>query len=288
MTFRLSFLSLLLVLLLGGCQRPAAEDQDFYDIVSTLPGVRLSLSQPPSPVFKQVGLDRVTLVHENGGDIWLLAPDDALDRLDNSGEFRAWLKENSPVSFHVGDTPVYYIPGGQRNVFDIVLSHKLDDWADAKSMARLWAQQGESLMESGRTQAAIDAYQKALALDGSQMDANVGMGQVLLKENNLDAAIDAFNTALLSDPWNVQALKGLGQAYFYQHRYDLAVDPLTRAYLLQPDDPKVLLPVALGLAAQGQKQEALKVLDVAASLVSDGATKSDINTIREEIISDQK
>ncbi len=287
MPVRISVISLLFTLILVGCQRQTTADRTFYDQVSSLPGVRLSLIQPDSPAFKQVELDRVYLVHRNGGDVWLIAPDDALTRLDGSGDFRAWLTENSAASFHVGETPVYYIPGGQRDVLDVILSHQLDRWADAKPLARLWAQHGDALMKSGRTQESLDAYRKALELDDTQVDANVGLGQSLLKEGDRDAAIDAFNMALASDPWNYRALAGLGQAYFDQHRYDLAVDPLTRAYLLQPDDPKLLLPVALGLAAQGQKQEALKVLAAAEVQLSDNAVKSDINTIRQSILSGQ-
>jgi len=281
--FRLAFLSLFILLLLAGCQSSAQDDGAFYTSIADLPGVRLSLHDAPPPGFKQVELERVYRVHENGGDIWLSAPDAVISGLDSSGDLRSWLNENSPVSFHIGEDRVYYIPATDRDVLDLILSRKLEPWADHRDLARLWAARGNALLQSGRTDEALDAFEKALALDSFQADANVALGQALLQKGEKDAAIEAFNKALAYDPDNYTALRKLGETYFDLHRYALAVDPLTRAYLLKPDNPKVLLPVAIGLASRGQTTEALQVLDVAEQKAESPTTKSDINTIRNNI-----
>ena len=76
----------------------------------------------------------------------------------------------------------------------------------------LWNNKGWALLQLGRSQDALDAFDRAVALDGSYTNALLNRANLLNSMGRYSEAADAFILANASDPFNVNASDGLNAA----------------------------------------------------------------------------
>ncbi|WP_187329439.1 tetratricopeptide repeat protein [Halomicronema hongdechloris] len=134
-------------------------------------------------------------------------------------------------------------------------------------LAQGLARRGGVLGLLGRSDDAVDNFDRALDLNPDSIDAWVGKGQLLLEQQHPEAALDCFEAALERDPDLPMALAGKGQALQQLGRSQEAQPLLDQAAangvehvnLLQALDPgSVGQRAALGVGAGAAALTALK------------------------------
>jgi tetratricopeptide (TPR) repeat protein len=91
------------------------------------------------------------------------------------------------------------------------------------------------LQNTGKLDAAIDAYHQGLALDPKNDHSHYLLGTVLQARGKLDAAIDAYRQALALDPKNAFRHHRLGRALQARGQLDAAIDAYRQAIELDPN-----------------------------------------------------
>ncbi len=278
----LRFLFVLLLVWLTGCAE-APKPPDFFQTTASLPGVRLALTEHAPAGFTPVNIPLVYAHRQQGEDIWLLAPAEALAAQDHDGSFRAWLEAARAVRFRTDAGDVYWVPADREaDALAMITEHDLAAWADQAQLAALWTRRGEALRADRAFDEAIAAYARALSLNPEQVNAHVGMGAALLAKGRNEEALQHLLAAVQRAPENYWAQRLLGNAYLNLHRYALAVGPLTRAYLLRPENADPLIGVALGLGRSGDRATALLVLKKAEARLEQPEQLQAIQALREE------
>jgi protein O-GlcNAc transferase len=74
----------------------------------------------------------------------------------------------------------------------------------------------------GRPEEAERAFARASELASSDVEAFYYLGRIRFERNNLTGALDAFQKAIALDPTHVKSLNHLGQTYEWMANYDLA------------------------------------------------------------------
>jgi predicted Zn-dependent protease len=82
---------------------------------------------------------------------------------------------------------------------------------------------GDALLLNGEVDAAIQEYQKAVALAPSSAAAQAGLGSAYAKAGQADAAVERFLQAMQLDPGNPIYYRVLARLYEGQGRLDLAI-----------------------------------------------------------------
>ncbi|HWG53513.1 MAG TPA: tetratricopeptide repeat protein [Gemmatimonadaceae bacterium] len=104
---------------------------------------------------------------------------------------------------------------------------KLDP-THVKSMINL----ARVLLDEDSAADALPRVQQAIALDSGSTDAWRVLGRVQAQLRNTDAALDAYHTALALDPSDVWSMNNMGLLLIRSGRYDEALGPLARAVQL--------------------------------------------------------
>ena len=174
------------------------------------------------------------------------------------------------------------------------LARRFSDHADVNKLY------GDILAEAGQHEKAIEAYKKALEVDGKNAETLSNLGAAYHARGDLDKAKASLTKACELAPDNIDALNHLGNilstagehekaiaarlktvelsngdpvalnklgdAYFYVEKFDLAITAFEQAIAGDPGfaEPHNNLAIALGRA--GRHEEALKFYDRAVSL----------------------
>ena len=174
------------------------------------------------------------------------------------------------------------------------LARRFSDHADVNKLY------GDILAEAGQHEKAIEAYKKALEVDGENAEILSNLGAAYHARGDLDKAKASLTRACELAPDNINALNHLGNilsaagehekaiaarlktvelsngdpvalnklgdAYFYVEKFDLAITAFEQAIAGDPGfaEPHNNLAIALGRA--GRHEEALKFYDRAVSL----------------------
>jgi tetratricopeptide (TPR) repeat protein len=127
-------------------------------------------------------------------------------------------------------------------VFAIALSGSSNTAARQKSTAQaeIWKQQAHALVANGQWDAAIQRYEKAIAIAPKDSSLRVELGAALIKAGRLTDSIAAFQEALRITPHNLTAELGLAQAYRGVRNSDEAKRVLERAIREHPKSPEPL------------------------------------------------
>jgi len=143
---------------------------------------------------------------------------------------------------------------------------------------------GNALARLGDTPTAIDAYRKAIdQRKGNYARALNNMGVLLIKQERWDEALKALSSALKLENFRYgEASYNLGRLYAARGETKLAINEWSRAVLAQPDHLDAALLLARALAANGDPDRALAVID--AFVTRQGPNKALID-IRNEILS---
>ena len=94
----------------------------------------------------------------------------------------------------------------------------------------------------------------------------IARGNGYLKDGKTQAAIDAYNKAVVLNPDNLDSYEARGAAYFYNGQYALAVQDFERVLNADPYRFAAYTAYASTLAAQGDFNNALEVLNLAVRL----------------------
>jgi tetratricopeptide (TPR) repeat protein len=126
---------------------------------------------------------------------------------------------------------------------------------ERKALDAAWDQLGK-----GELSAAIDAYDRILALDPNQWEALYGRGVASARAENPQGAIEDLNRAIELNSDEASAYFWRGFAYGWLSEYEKAIEDFTRAHLLT--DSRLLRVDALvyrsmNLKASGQLDKAL-------------------------------
>lgn len=97
-----------------------------------------------------------------------------------------------------------------------------------------WFEQAIELEESGQLEAAAEAYQKALAVDGPAADLAFNLGNVLYSLARREEAMQRFLQAVEIDPGYIEAWNNLATAYFETDRPEEAVRALRKSLAIDP------------------------------------------------------
>lgn len=122
---------------------------------------------------------------------------------------------------------------------------------------------GNALARLGDTPTAIDAYRKAIEQrHGNYARALNNLGVLLIRQERWDEALEALSSALRQENFRYgEASYNLGRVYAAQGNAKLAISEWTRALLSQPDHVDAALLLSRALAAGGDSERALSVID---------------------------
>lgn len=116
---------------------------------------------------------------------------------------------------------------------------------------------GSSLLEAGQGDAAIDAYNRAIAIGGSELpQVFVARGRARMAQRNFPAAAVDFRTAAELKPDYARARNELGTALKAAGRHDDAMAEYQRAVEIDPSFTEARVNLAALLAARGRYPEA--------------------------------
>ncbi|MDQ2841481.1 MAG: tetratricopeptide repeat protein [Acidobacteriota bacterium] len=158
----------------------------------------------------------------------------------------------------------------QRGYFDQAeASFRLalrEDGASAEAYYGL----GSAYLKKSNIAEARAAFEQAVKLNSSYPDTKPNawnnLGLIATQEGRTDAAIDFFQRALELNPDYVIALENLGSAYRQQKRWDEAQRALQHALEVAPDDPEANYSLGMVLAQTDQPDRAYTYLRKALQL----------------------
>jgi tetratricopeptide (TPR) repeat protein len=128
---------------------------------------------------------------------------------------------------------------------------------------RAWLALGQAL-EKSKPEEALDAYQRAAALQPKEAEPHLAAGRLLEQENKFGDAEQEYKRALGFDPESRDAAIGLANVYMRGRRFPEAEDYLrkllaTRSFSA-PDSAPVEIQLGRVLAAEGKTDEAIAAL----------------------------
>ncbi len=144
--------------------------------------------------------------------------------------------------------------------------HQLVD-KDEKNVVYL-AAYAETGRKSERFGAAIDAYDKLLKIDPTNLDAQEGKGLALMSKGDFTAASDVLGKVQEKDPKRWRTLNGLGILFVTRNMLDEAMAYFTEALTQSQNNVSVLNNVGLTLAIKKETKDATEALELASSLVA--------------------
>ncbi|WP_284268865.1 tetratricopeptide repeat protein [Bradyrhizobium iriomotense] len=98
----------------------------------------------------------------------------------------------------------------------------------------------------------------------AEAQSHTAKGQALAKSGETAAALEEFNRAVALDPYNAQALYGRALIYQGNNEHEFAIADFSAASGLNPQKPEPLLGRAISYLAVGKVKEAAADLDEAA------------------------
>jgi len=126
----------------------------------------------------------------------------------------------------------------------------------AKLQARDHLNKGVQAYKNAKYEAAIDHFQKSVALDPTLINARLYLATAFAQQyipgadtpdNNkfAEQAIDQYKIVLHADPKNINSVKGIAYLYLQMKKFDLAKDFYKKASEIDPNDPEPYYSVAV-------------------------------------------
>jgi Flp pilus assembly protein TadD len=114
--------------------------------------------------------------------------------------------------------------------------------------------------------AAAPAESAVSAGNVTETQSHTAKGQALAKSGETAAALEEFNRAVALDPYNAQALYGRALIYQGNNEHEFAIADFSAASGLNPQKPEPLLGRAISYLAVGKVKEAAADLDEASEV----------------------
>ncbi len=128
-----------------------------------------------------------------------------------------------------------------------------------------------SLEKSGKTEAAIEQYQRALRVWPQDTGALINLGCILAAGNQLEAARNLFERALEINPDSAEAHTDLGIVLAKQGDINTAIGHYRQALERNPDYLEARINLGLAAARQGNISDAIEHLQLALKIKPDSA-----------------
>ena len=135
-----------------------------------------------------------------------------------------------------------------------------------KRQATHHLEQGNSLCEQGKFEAAIEEFRHALILDSRSAQARFNLAVALLYIGHADEAVREFRSVLSFHPEYFQAHAALGRIFLQQSRFPEAVMEFRAALAIEPACADEGLLVGLGIAHTACGEYELAVGELKAAL----------------------
>lgn len=119
---------------------------------------------------------------------------------------------------------------------------------------------GQIEENSGNYDKAINYYKKAVSIDSNYADAYIGLGGIYYEKGEYDLEISNYKKAVDIDPNKYDNLYYLGTAYEDIRQYNKAIEAYVKVLSIKPDHKDTLHDFAILLIAQGQCDEANKLI----------------------------
>jgi len=101
-----------------------------------------------------------------------------------------------------------------------------------------WVQLGHAYFDTDQPMRAVDAYDKALAIDGKDPNVLTDQGVMFRKLGWFDRAIENFQKANQLDPRHTQSLFNMGIVYRYDlNKFEEAIATWKKLLALNPAEP---------------------------------------------------
>ncbi|HEX9112291.1 MAG TPA: tetratricopeptide repeat protein [Terriglobales bacterium] len=134
-----------------------------------------------------------------------------------------------------------------------------------EGQARAWIALGR-LLENGKSEDALAAYQKAATLTPKDPEPHLSAGLLREREKDFPGAETEYKQVLALDPRSTEAVIGLTNLYMKSGRIGEA-EPLLRTLAAErPNDAGIHLQLGRVLAAQGKKDDAIPEIQTALKL----------------------
>jgi tetratricopeptide (TPR) repeat protein len=132
--------------------------------------------------------------------------------------------------------------------------------------AGYWLEKGNELCNSGQMEEAIKAYEFALSLDATLIDAWNNKGLILANQNRLDEALQCFDEVLKISPRHAYTLSNKGMVLAQQKKYQDALDCFEAAIVVDPYFAGAWYNKALAMQCLGRGREAMAAMKTADKL----------------------
>ena len=153
--------------------------------------------------------------------------------------------------------------------------------------AQAWNYLGVACQHAGQTDAAVAAYQRALALDRDLMEAHYNLGCLWLEQNKPDAAQSEFTAYTLRRSKATEGWLKLGLAQMQSHNVTAAEKSFSTVLYLNPNNPEALNGFGLARIEHGQPREAAQFFAAAAREKPDyGPALLNLATVAQQYLHD--
>jgi tetratricopeptide (TPR) repeat protein len=139
-------------------------------------------------------------------------------------------------------------------------SQLLDTIPNTERSSRLYLALGYTYEQQKDYKRAIDAYRKAVDLDGENLDAMRGLAQNLLNDGQTDAALQQYKEIVAADPQDPQSYLRMAEIYRRNGQLAQALEALKKAQTYVQDSVEVSYNLAVIYQAQGRFDEAIQIL----------------------------
>ena len=164
------------------------------------------------------------------------------------------------------------------------LDGSFDNWLKAGDAYRAaYANLQDTLTAGALNDYAINAYEKALALDSASLDAKVGLGSAYVTGTaNPMAGIALLREVVRVQPSHVEANKSLGLFSMQSRQFDLAIDRFNTVVSQQPDAESYFY-LATSYENIGLNREAIAAFEKSRDLAADPTLTQFINRKIDEL-----
>jgi hypothetical protein len=119
---------------------------------------------------------------------------------------------------------------------------------------------GQLEENKGNDDKALAYYQQAIALNKRYADAYIGLGGIYFEKGRYDLEVSNYEKAVAIDPNAYESLYYLGTAYEDVQQYDKAAEAYKKSLLIKPDYKDALHDFAILLIAEGDCNQASKLI----------------------------